>query len=278
MEIIRTYSEFNTDVTISSKAKYLFRNNLIRILSFGSDLKKNNNWIRFPYYHHVFDDEKHDFERQMKYLRNYGEFISIDTACILIDKKEKIDGRFFCISFDDGYECCYTNMLEITKGMDIPVIIYLPTDFIGLNPEDMNDYEMLKKNTPKNSTKVISFLSWDQCKEMMDYNVTFGSHTMSHANLNVLNKEQLTIELKESKEIIEKKLQVPCNHFACPWGKINENFKPEIVNPVLNDLGYISFATTHRGLNDEKSDLFFIKRDHILAEWDNSQLKYFFSR
>ena len=276
MEAIKTYKDFTLNESYIEKSRKLIRSGILWGKSLNKDISKSSNWIRFPYYHHVFDDEKRDFERQLIYLKRYGDFISIEMACQLINSNEKIDGRFFCLSFDDGFYSCYSNMMDITTHLNITVVIYLPTNCIGLDINKEDDFEKIKKFNP-NNTKLLPFLSWDNCKEMLLNNISFGSHTLNHANLSKLSKEEIETELWQSKMVIEQKLQVSCDHFACPWGRKDIDFFPDITTEIAKKVGYTSFATTNRGKMVNGENLYLLKRDHVLAQWGNFQLKYFFS-
>ena len=275
MEFVKTYKDFNYGQSPTLKLRSITRGLYLLFKSQMRSIDKPGNWISFPYYHHVFDDEKSGFEKQLKYLKNFGDFISIADAVFLLSDVNKMNGKYFCLSFDDGYQCLFDNMMPITAALDIPVIIYLPTDYIGLKPEKGNDFKMIKDNLPQNP-KLLSFLDWETCNKMTSYQISFGSHTMSHTNLWDLEDIKLREELLYSKKIIEENLQSKCLDFACPWGVVDKNFNPLITTPVAKELGYRSFATTNRGRNFSESDLFQIKRDHLLATWPTAQLKYFF--
>ena len=275
MNEIKTYKEFNDNESFSYKLRNYARKTSIAALSLKYNIDSTDNWIKLPYYHHVFDDEKKSFERQLKYLKNFGEFISIDQVCELVNGDVPIKGRYFCVSFDDGFYNCYSNMMEITTDLDVPVIIYLPTDFIGLNANNQQDAEKIKKFHP-NNPKLFSFLSWENCQEMLTNNISFGSHTCSHANLAKINASEIEKELQQSKQIIEEKLNIKCEHFACPWGRVDLDFNPGITTELAKKIGYKSFATTNRGKTQKGDDLFLLKRDHVIANWENFQLKYFF--
>lgn len=226
MDEIMTYKDFVRNESALFSIRNSFRNSLIFGLSLGKRIENGNNWIRFPYYHHVFDDEKKDFQRQLIYLKNVGDFISMDEACSMLAGKSALTGRYFCLGFDDGFQSCFTNMLDITVSLDIPVIIYLPTDYIGLNifmEEEKNKILHFYPEAPK----LVSFLNWEQCKKMLGCKISFGSHTASHANLINLNDNDIKQELEKSKMMIEKQLGVSCKHFACPWGKPGINFAPK---------------------------------------------------
>jgi len=274
---IKTYQEFTRSESLSTKARNAVRASALALLSVSKRISAGNNWIRFPYYHHVFDDERKGFERQLKFLKNFGEYISMDQAHEMINSQERIDGRYFCVSFDDGFSNCRNNMMEITAGLEIPVIIYLPTDFIGLQTDKEADLQKIKSFYPEDE-HILSFLNWEECKSMLPHQISFGSHTCSHANLARCTPEQIRHELSESKRIIEQQLGVPCPHFACPWGRSGIDFIPEVTTPIAQELGYKTFATTNRGAMTNGDDPFLLKRDHLIAGWSDFQLKYFFGQ
>jgi peptidoglycan/xylan/chitin deacetylase (PgdA/CDA1 family) len=277
MEEIITYKDFLKKEPFALKFRNQVRNAMILGLSLKNNIKSSDNWVRFPYYHHVFDDEKKGFHRQLKYLMKFGDFIDMESACKMISGNEPINGRYFCVSFDDGFENCFTNMMDITVGLDIPVIIYLPTNYIGLNIQEKEGWLNTINFYPE-SPKLVPFLNWEECKKMLLNKITFGSHTVSHMNLVELNEAGIENELKNSKLAIEQNLGVPCNHFACPWGKPGINFFPATTLPIAKKLGYTSFATTIRGKMQKHDDLYMLKRDHVIAGWENFQLKYFFGQ
>jgi len=64
---VRTYRDFAAGQSALARVRELARDAAIRLLSVGRSLDKDN-WIRFPYYHHVFDDERDGFARQLKYM------------------------------------------------------------------------------------------------------------------------------------------------------------------------------------------------------------------
>lgn len=276
MQVINQYKQFVAEETIRDQLRNRVRKTLVGMLALKKNISNQNNWIRFPYYHHVFDDEKKGFARQLKYLKNFGDFISMDEACTLISDEKKIEGRYFCVSFDDGFYNCFSNMMEISFGLDVPVIIYLPTNYIDLTIEKEQDRKKVENFYPEHP-RLVPFLNWNQCREMLAYKVSFGSHTLSHANLSRISEAEIEKELSQSKKTIEENLNRPCIHFACPWGRPGIDFYEEKTTPIAKRTGYKSFATTARGKMNHHSDLYLLKRDHLLAQWENYQLRYFFS-
>ncbi|MCB0762509.1 MAG: polysaccharide deacetylase family protein [Flavobacteriales bacterium] len=273
---VRTFREFDQGFDPVGAIRQMARRAALFGLSMKKDIAATDNWIRFPYYHHVFDDEKNGFERQLKYLKKFGDFISMDEACDLLGRAQKINGRFFCVSFDDGFANCASNMVEVTRTLDIPVLIYLPTRFINMTI-DRSNVEVLEVFKLKN-TLPIDFLTWEQCQALLDDGVSFGSHAHQHINLATLSDEEVYAELETSKLTIENKLDIDCEHIAIPWGRPGVDYREESTVELARMLGYRSIATTLRGSMDaNRHNTYRIHRDHLLANWENFQLKYFFS-
>ena len=86
--------------------------------------------LRFPYYHHVFEDERATFARQLRWMRRQGEYLGWDDAVALVQSGQPIDGRYFCISFDDGFRNCVTHALPILVEHGATVAFFLATSFI----------------------------------------------------------------------------------------------------------------------------------------------------
>ncbi|MBK7946601.1 MAG: polysaccharide deacetylase family protein [Flavobacteriales bacterium] len=238
---------------------------------------KGQSWVRFPCYHHVFADERKGFERQLQYMRTIGEFIPMDDAIEMITGGSPIDGRYFSVTFDDGFRNCLEHMMPITAELGVPVIIYLPTDYIGRDASTPSDAERMLRFYPEDP-KLVEFLNWDECRSMLGHGVSFGSHTVNHAHLIELGADAITDELKRSKEAIEEKLGIACRHFACPWGKPVVDFDPAVAPGIARALGYSSFAASNRGAMRAGGDVFMLTRDHMVADWENFQLRYFLSR
>ncbi|MEP7263541.1 MAG: polysaccharide deacetylase family protein [Bacteroidota bacterium] len=62
-------------------------------------------------------------------------------------------------------------------------------------------------------------MTFDELKKMhASSNAVIGAHTHLHPSLGALNYEQQLIEIKESKDILEKILQTTITHFSYPFG------------------------------------------------------------
>jgi len=78
-----------------------------------------------------------------------------------------------------------------------------------------------------------------QIKELSKLGFTIGSHTMTHAFLNEVEKEQAFWEINASKKIIEELTGKPCEAFCFPRGRYDDK-----IIKMVKDAGYKWARTT----------------------------------
>ena len=229
-------------------------------------------WLRFPYYHHVFDDECRGFSRQLDFMAAHGEFLSLDDAVALLAGGGPIEGRYFCITFDDGLGGC-RRAVEILSERSIPAAFYVTADYMGrsLPPTD----PAARTFGFRGRHSDLDFLSWDECRSMAAAGMIIGSHTCTHARLVELDDAGVEAELARSKAVVETELGQPCHHFCAPWGMPHSHYRPDRDPMIARKLGYRSFASGVRGAMRAGDDVFSLTRDHLLANWSVLQLRHF---
>ena len=210
------YTELYTEA-VSGRSLYSYvrskvRDLAIEVCSINRVIDKKYGCIQFPYYHHIFADEVTGFERQLKYLKGFGDFITIDQAIEMLNSNLQIAGRYFCLSFDDGLDCCHKYALPILAKLQIPATFYIVTGLVGklAFPDTHITQDVFGYRGIKTSLK---FISWAECRDAINAGVTIGSHTISHTRLSKLNLDEVNNELVNSKAKIEANTGLPCKHF-----------------------------------------------------------------
>jgi len=271
---VTTVRDFSAGETTLAKARHLARAVSLMALSAARSVDAAGGWIRFPYYHHVFDDERRDFARQLTYMAGLGDFISLDDAVAMLASDEPIDGRYVCLSFDDGFKNWFTNAMPILVDHKATAAFFLVTGFIGTSVD--GDREKLL-GFYESGDLLMEFLTWDDCRKMAEAGMTIGSHTINHVHLADLDEDAARAEMKGSKEAIEAELGRACDHFCCPFGRENIDYLPGRDPDIAAKLGYKSFLSGHRGAMHQSGNPMNVRRDHLLAGWGNYQIKYFFT-
>ena len=131
-------------------------------------------------------------------------------------------------------------------------------EYLKSVPEEKLEY--IIGNLSEMATKTISderqVLDWDEIKEMMNYSISFGSHTVNHKILtNNVDIQKVRFELEVSKRTIENKIDSKVRSFCFPNGNFNDLLIGEL-EKANYDLGFIG----GRGVNDSKTDPFRVKR------------------
>jgi peptidoglycan/xylan/chitin deacetylase (PgdA/CDA1 family) len=94
---------------------------------------------------------------------------------------------------------------------------------------------------PEQARESLQALSWEMLGEMSRAGVTVGSHTRSHARLARETWRTVVEETYSSREVAQRKLGLPVDHFAYPAGVFNAG----VVSAVA-DAGYQCAYTTCR--------------------------------
>lgn len=266
---VRTFSAYAGPPGWKGSLRAALRGGALAALSSLRRATPGGDWLRFPYYHHVFDDERRGFEAHLSYMRQRGEFVSLDDAVTLLDENGPIRGRYLCVTFDDGFRNCFTNALPILVDAGVPAAFFLPTQFIGT----CGPLPSLANNN-----RALEFLTWEECRQMVAAGMTMGAHTVSHSRLINLPAEKVAHEMAESKAVIERELERACDHFCAPWGRPDIDFVAARDPALAASAGFRSFSTTRRGSRHRRSDPMLIERDAFIAAMPLYELKYFLNR
>ncbi len=269
-----SYFQHIWPASVPSKVNVLLNQGKVYLKSLKSTVDTEGNWLRFPFYHHIFADERWGFAQHLAAMRNYGEFIGLDDAVSLIEGGAPLDGRYICLSFDDGFRNCVTNALPMLAERSIPAAFFVVSDLVPEDPVETTE-EHRRFFGPRR--KPIPFLSWDDCRTLLAGGMTIGSHSASHRPFISLSDHEAYEELRRSKAAIEAALGIRCDHFCCPWGKPDRDFKTERETANAKALGYRSFLTTKYGSMAPGDSPYAIRRVGILARFGTYQLKHFLS-
>ncbi len=218
-------------------------------------------WLLFPFYHWVLDDERRVFADQLRYLRRFGDIIGLDEAMEALRNPGGLGGRYFCITFDDGFKNWITNALPVLTELQVPATFFVPTQYIGLDLDrDWTDIGPFYQRSWSQYERFFEFLTWDECRQIATAGFTIGSHTHSHRRLSQLTLSEVEKEMSISKGILERELGKPCRHFSCPWGKAGRDFDAAKHPEIARKLGFETFLTTEIGLNRNGDSPYAVRR------------------
>jgi len=221
-------------------------------------------WLICPMYHDMRHAHRKSFEQQIKFMRSLGDFISLDDAVRLLDRT-RLGGRYFCMTFDDGYCGAYTHAHPILAEAAVPSAFFVVPHWVD-------------EAARSTGTSANKYINWAMCRELSDRGVVIGSHTLEHARLTGLCAIGARSQMEASKRRIEAELARPCEHFACPWGQPHVDYIPDRDPSIARSAGYKSFLTTIRGRAGGGANPFELPRIRLEPDWSIPELKYMFGR
>jgi glycosyltransferase involved in cell wall biosynthesis/peptidoglycan/xylan/chitin deacetylase (PgdA/CDA1 family) len=269
-----TYFDHVAPRPLVSKLRMLADQGRLALKAVPRRVDTTGTWLRFPFYHHVFDDERRGFARHLDTMRNYGEFIGLDDAVRLLEDGTPLEGRYLCLSFDDGFRCGLTHALPILAERSVPAAFFVVS---GLVPDRSDHCTPEHRHFFGPGRRPVPFLTWDDCRTLLAAGMTIGSHSAGHRRLIGLDDAGARDELALSKAAIEAALGRRCDHFCCPWGKPGRDFQVGRDPELARALGYRSFLTTKYGAMRPGESPFAIRRVGLVARFGTYQLRYFLS-
>jgi len=136
------------------------------------------------------------FAEHLKHLADKGRLLTLDEVA------SGTHTGGVAVTFDDGTPDFHETVLPLLVDHRVPTHLYLATGLVA-----------------NGGPRSAEGLTWSQLAEAVSTGlVTVGSHTHSHADLSRAGGTEAEEEMWRSKELIEDRLGVACEHFAYPWG------------------------------------------------------------
>ncbi len=110
----------------------------------------------------------------------------------------------------------------------------------------------------------------DEIEQLAGCGVDIGAHTVNHPILRTLTSAVQNEQICESKSALEAIIGRPVVNFAYPNGKLNDDYSEDTVS-LVNNAGFTSAVSTHKGVSDAKTDKYQLRR---FTPWDKTPLKF----
>lgn len=179
-----------------------------------------------------------DFQQQLDYLQEQG-YTTISIRDYLRAKKGllQLPEKPIILTFDDGYESNYKELLPILDERGLKATIFMVTNDIGKD----------------------GYLSWQQLKDMEKRGIEIGSHTANHLPLTGMSLDEAREEVKLSKLLMEWNGMKTIYTLSYPNGKYTTDLEQ-----MLKEEEYLAAVTGDAGLNTFDTDPYQLQRINIL--------------
>jgi len=184
------------------------------------------------------------FSEQMKWLHDAGyKALSMDQLLGFLRSEKQQEEKFVVLTFDDAYRDFLTEAWPILQDYGFTATVFVSTGMVGKT--------FLGREC----------LTWKEIRELYLSGVSFGSHTVHHAELSELDWPDIERELSESKKRLEDELVAEVRNFCYPYAypEADKKFRKRL-NGTLIQQGYESCTTTLIGRISLGDDPFLLRR------------------
>lgn len=181
------------------------------------------------------------FRKHLSFLARRG-YVSNSVEGAL---SNGIKDRAIVLTFDDGFADFSANAAPLLESFGMTGQVFLVADRLGKT----NDWDTQIGDV------VADLMTVPQILEMASRGHTFGSHTMTHADLNAIGGEIQSKEITDSKVNLESSLGFPVRTFCYPYGRFSGETRG-----LVADAGYEFAVSTKKGINSEQDDRLMLKR------------------
>lgn len=176
------------------------------------------------------------FDTHLEELQSGGyTVLSIPEIISALRAGRDLPERTVGITIDDAYLSVYEEAWPRLRRAGFPFTLFVATDAID--------------------RKFVSYMSWDQIRDLRDNGVTIGSQTASHlhmpANRDTRNKEDIRL----SNERFQRELGAKPALFAYPFGEASVS-----IQNIVKDAGFTDAFGQHSGALNAASDRYYMPR------------------
>jgi peptidoglycan/xylan/chitin deacetylase (PgdA/CDA1 family) len=164
------------------------------------------------YYHGMPDEYCESFEKQVAYIAQRYDVLPLSE---LMRSENYSHKTCITITFDDGFLSVFRNAWPILKKYGLKATMFIPVGSIGgmAKWEIGDDWQDDHKEPIIDSDTMVSLDS--EGFEIM-------SHTVSHTALTELPPEQVSLELRQSRKMLEDTLGHKVEGISYPLGRFND--------------------------------------------------------
>ena len=137
--------------------------------------------------------------------------IGLDDLMAAHDGTFDLPDRSVIITFDDAFVDFAEVAWPILSSYGLKSMVYVPTGHVGG-----------AATWAGASSPPVPIMSWSVIEDLAKDGVQFGSHTVTHPDLNHLSQDEVTKELTRSCRDLEDHLGHRIRHFAPPYGHANQ--------------------------------------------------------
>jgi len=188
------------------------------------------------------------FRAFCRFFAERFEVVPFGTLVGLLERHVPLRGQL-AITFDDGYRDNYRIAAPILAELGLPACFFLTSGFIESTEIPWWDREAGISS---------EWMSWDEVRALHGMGFEIGAHTVTHADLGVLQGEAARGEIVDSRTELEGRIGAEVPYFAYPFGR--ESQMTEANRELVRLAGYRCCPSAFGGVVRTGDDPFRFRR------------------
>ncbi len=180
--------------------------------------------------------------RQLAEARSSGEALPANTVVL---------------TFDDGLLDFAQHAWPVLQQHRLPATHYVAAGCVGGTSTWLEEA----------GAGHLPMLSAEQLRELAGEGLDIGAHSMSHPQLDAIDRARAREEIHASKQVLEDILGAEVTGFAYPHG-----YHDAAVKQMVKDAGYQHAAAVRNALSHGEDDLFALARYTVMNDCTTAQL------
>ena len=200
------------------------------------------------------------FREQISWLLGNGfEFVSLSFLLRSIQARNySILRKKVVITFDDGYKDFIINALPILLDRKVPATVFIVTDMLG------------GRSMWQKSGTLTQLMTEDEVRYIKTQGISLGSHTATHTNLTLIDREDVSYQLRVSHERLTD-LGETFYAFSYPWGQWSSQ-----ISSAVKASGYECALTVVGEMLHCGTDIYCLPRLTMRADLDPKSFQALF--
>lgn len=214
------------------------------------------------------------FRNLLSKLSSQAKFINFQDAVKIISQLKTTnyqpDMPLIAFSWDDGFIEHYTHIAPVIEEFGVNSAFFINPNFVDGDESYIKNFTEKTVLTPNKIP-----MRWEHILDLDKRGHIIGAHTMDHFMIrNSSDDKKLDYQIVHCKNVIEQKLNKPCDYFAFPYGRL-EQADQKSIDLAINTYKYVFSQSDHKHYFSFDGKV--INRRHFEPFWPINHVKFFLS-
>ena len=180
------------------------------------------------------------FRQHLDAIRRHG--YQTRTVSELLEARDRLPARIVALAFDDGLLDNYQHVFPLLREYGLRATFYVVPGYDRVTRWVEPSTGRWSDVVARGFTIPFASMGADHRRELARHGMEIGSHSLTHRNLRGMSPDELTREVRESRDVLSQEIGADVKTFCYPRGR----FSRAAVRAV-REAGYLGACSTLPG-------------------------------